>query len=481
MRTGVLLALCLTLTLSPLRAGERPNFVLFLADDISWNDLGCYGHPVIKSPHIDALAKNGLRFNNAYLAISSCSPSRCSLITGRYPHNTGAPELHTSLPPEQPLFPKFLKDSGYYTVLSGKHHMGNNADPAFTKISKGKGPGKEGDWVALLRDRPKDRPFFAWFASADAHRSWQFNDDAPKYSPGEVIVPPYFFDGDRTRKDITGYYHEVSRFDHYIGEVAAELKRQGQFDNTVIIVMADNGRPLPRCKTRLYDSGIKTPFIVHHPARVKPAVTDSIISSIDLSATVLELAGVEKDERIQGASFAKVLANPQAVTRNVAFAEHNWHVYQNHERMVRLGDWLYIRNNFPNQQNLCVEAYKEGTGEDLWERHQTGELNAAQSNIFWNPCPPEELYRVSMDPEQLKNLSNDPTFKSKLQKFRSLLATWTQQTGDTIPEDPTPHRDAPPGQPSKSRKGFRHREMPGDRTKASQINHPGPILVKTKI
>ena len=140
-------------------AANRPNFVFFLADDISWNDLGCYGHPTLKTPQIDDLAEGGLRFNNAYLTISSCSPSRCSIITGRYPHNTGAPELHTSLPTGQPLFPKLLKDAGYHTILSGKHHMGKNADPAFTMISKGKGPGKEADWVELLVTRPKDKPF----------------------------------------------------------------------------------------------------------------------------------------------------------------------------------------------------------------------------------------------------------------------------------------------------------------------------------
>ncbi|MFB3105085.1 MAG: sulfatase, partial [Pseudomonadales bacterium] len=328
-------------------AADRPNFIFFLADDISWDDIGCYGHPTIKTPHIDRLAAAGLRFTNAYLTTSSCSPSRCSIITGRYPHNTGAPELHTSLPAGQVLFPELLKVAGYHTVLSGKHHMGNNANPAFSKISKGKGPGKEGDWVQLLKDRPKDKPFFCWYASTDAPRNWSINDEAPTYDPKDVIVPPYLVDGLKTREDLTGYYHEVSRFDHFVGEVVEELKRQGVLDNTVIIVMADNGRPFPRCKTRLYDSGIKTPFIAHFPNVVKPSVTESLVSAIDIAPTVLELAGVKRDKRLQGVSFAPLLDDPKAVTRDVVFAEHNWHVYRNHERLVRTGDWLYIRNNFP--------------------------------------------------------------------------------------------------------------------------------------
>ena len=181
----------------------------------------------------------------------------------------------------------------------------------------------------------------------------------------------------------------MSRFDHFVGEVVEELKQQSVLDNTVIIVMADNGRPFPRCKTRLYDSGIKTPFIAHFPKVVKPSVTESLVSAIDIAPTVLELAGVKRDKRLQGVSFAPLLDDPKAVTRDVVFAEHNWHVYRNHERLVRTGDWLYIRNNFPDQQNLCVEAYLGGAGEELWEMEKEGKLANAQENVFWNPCPGE--------------------------------------------------------------------------------------------
>ena len=116
-----------------------------VVDDVSVEDLGCYGHPTIQTPNLDQLADNGLRFENAYLTISSCSPSRCSIISGRYPHNTGASELHTSLPSDQFMFPKALRDSGYYTVLSGKNHIGSATKSAFHKISSGKGPGREED------------------------------------------------------------------------------------------------------------------------------------------------------------------------------------------------------------------------------------------------------------------------------------------------------------------------------------------------
>ena len=229
---------------SPAVAADlKPNFVFFITDDVGWNDLGCYGNSFVKTPHLDALAERGLRFTNAYLTISSCSPSRCSIITSRYPHNTGAPELHTGLAEGQPLFPELLRKAGYFTVLSGKHHMGKNADPAFGKISKGKGPGKSDDWIAILQSRPKDRPFFAWFASADAHRAWQIDDENTQYDPAEIEVPPFLYDGAATRQDLAEYYHEVSRIDSTMGKLVAELKRQKIHKNTYIIFMADNGRP----------------------------------------------------------------------------------------------------------------------------------------------------------------------------------------------------------------------------------------------
>lgn len=447
-------------------ASEKPNFVFIIADDISAEDIAVYGHPVIKTPHIDALAQSGMRFNNAYLTISSCSPSRCSIITGRYPHNTGAPELHTTLPDDQVKFPEILRENGYYTVLSGKNHM-TKFTKTFDLVSAGKGPSKSADWVSILEKRPKDKPFFMWFASSDAHAPFTINDKAKVYDSAEVIIPPYMVDGPKIRKELSGYYHEVSRFDYYIGEVVKELRRQEVLDNTVIIIMADNGRPFTRAKTRLYDSGIKTPFIVHFPKIISTAsVSDSLVSSIDVAATILELAGIEKDKRIQGQSFQPIMKDPRAVVREVVFSEHNWHVNQAHERLVRFGDYLYIKNNFPQRRLWCVEAgYPE-----LEKAFKEGKLNEHQLNVFRNPCPEEELYHIGSDPHQLTNLAGKEETAEIIAKARKLLAEWTAQTGDTIPKDPTPDRGAAG---SKGRNP--HREFPGKAAGADKISHPGPL------
>ncbi len=465
--------------------GPRPNAVLFIADDVSDEDVGCYGHPTIKTPNIDRLAAKGLRFTNAFLTISSCSPSRCSIITGRYPHNTGAPELHTRLPDAQIRFPELLRKAGYYTALSGKNHMFGNKDRAFDVISPGKGPGKEEDWVEIVHKRPKDKPFFFWFASTDAHRGWQLNDAAPKYEAADAVVPPYLVETEPTKNDLAKYYHEISRFDRYVGDVVRELESQGQLENTLIIVMADNGRPFPRCKTRLYDDGIRTPFVLSYPAGIKqPAVTDSLASSIDIAATILDLTETPRSESIQGVSLLPIFRNPKASVRDVAFAEHNWHVHKNHERMVRTKDFLYIKNNFPGRQVLCSEAYKFDAGEELWKAQAAGQTTPAQQLLFAK-SPVEELYRVSADTDQLQNLAGEEKFAPVLTKMRSALADWTRQTGDTVPSDPTPDRDAAPrienGRliPSKGKlKNWSHREFPGASAGAEKINNPGPVRIE---
>ncbi|WP_162027257.1 MULTISPECIES: sulfatase [unclassified Lentimonas] len=483
--SGFLLALAL-LVGAQLHA-ERPNFVFFIADDVSQEDFGCYGHPTIQTPQIDALADAGMRFDNAYLTISSCSPSRCSIITGRYPHNSGAPELHVRLPDEQVRFPELLRQAGYYTVLAGKNHMFGSEDRAFDAIlTKGKPSGSE-DWLDVVHERPKDAPFFFWFASNDAHRNWQFTEHAPRYDLEGIVVPPYLFDSKVTRDDLASYYHEVSRFDYYVGQVVNALHEQGVLDNTVIVVAADNGRPFPRCKSRLYDSGIKTPWVVHYPKLLQGgATTESFISSIDLSATCLELAGVEVPDCIQGQSFVPILQDADATVREVLFAEQNWHVYSNHSRLVRMGDFAYIQNSYPDQMNLSYESDTSfPAGNELWKAQAAGQTNAAQQQIFRTPSPLMELYDLSKDPDQLVNLAANPEYASVLEQGRALLARWSEQTGDTLPDNPTPHRHAPPRieagviQPKGKVTGSHnpHAELPGASRNAEAIHHPGPIKV----
>lgn len=451
----------------------KPNFILYITDDIGQSDLGCFGNTAISTPNIDQLAKNGLRFDNAYVTASSCSPSRCSLITGRYPHNTGAPELHEPLPPGQVLFPKLLKEAGYYTVLSGKQHMGPEVLPAFDLVSKGRGPGLQEDWVDILKNAPADKPFFFWFASSDAHRDWQFSDHVKKYLPADIKVPPTLYDGPLTREDLAGYYHEISRADYHMGLLVKALEEKGILNNTYIIFMSDNGRPFPRDKTRLYDSGVKTPLIISGPM-VKKGLSHSLISSIDLAPTILELAGVKPSPAMQGVPIVNVLKKPAALVRDFIFTEHNWHVYQAHERMVRYKDWVYIRNAFPDRQSLSMEsnAYFPA-GKELWEAEAKGLTAAGQKDVFLIPRPAEELYYLPDDPMQFKNVAAEPGNAKTIAYLRKILDTWIADTGDSVPANPTKDNVNVAGQ--KLGGQWKRGENAGDSKNAQRINHAGPV------
>lgn len=502
-RSIVAIALaCAWLVTAEEAPGQPPNIVLIIADDISADDLGCYGHPVIKTPHIDALARDGLRFENAYLTTSSCSPTRTSLVTGRYPHNTGAPELHMGDSPilaTLPQFPHLLRKAGYYSVQSGKTHFNGDVSKSFDRIHalEDAGPSGSERWVRCLRERPRDRPFFMWFAALDGHRPWDTSLAEGHYRPEDAVVAPYHFDGPLTRADLAHYYHEVTRFDHHVGLVVAELRRQRVLENTLVIVMADNGRPFPRDKTWLYDSGIKTPLIIHWPAELRtPAVTASLASIIDLPPTLLEIAGVPVPETMQGVSLLPVMREPASIVRDFAFAERNWHTLRYHERLVRHGNWVYIRNNLPEfygfdittasrEESLAyielAHAWHAGRLSEPEVRAFSLRHHPAQWEVFRRPRPVEQLFDVSADALQLDDLAGDPAHAERLAYLRRVLDVWIAETGDTVPavEKMTADRvnretwaviSREAGRPSPG-------EVPGASTRAHRNNARGPVLL----
>ena len=449
MKSGNMLSMCLigttAISLSSCRHNiqEQPNFVFIIADDVSWDDIGCYGNNEVKTPNIDRLAANGLRFDNFFLTASSSSPSRNSIITGRYPHNTGGAELH-SLPPDNMLaFTEVLRNNGYYTAQAGKFHMGNYARRGFDQVNEnGKlnGDGGEELWIRLLQERPPGRPFFMWFASYDAHRPWGPNNRSGTNDPSVTNPPFYLPDGEKTRQDLAKYYDEISRLDEYVGLIAGELERQKVLENTVIIFMADNGRPFPHSKTWVNDRGLKTPFIISWPEGIsaKSGKCEALVSSVDLAPTILEISSSEIPVSFQGRSFIKLIAKPDATFRNYVFAEHNWHDYEAHERMVRTKDYLFILNSRTGFPNLGPADVLSGdTYREMMDLRDIGALTPRQSGIFIFPRPAEELFDNKADPDQMTNIASDPVHRETLVQLRNVLDEWMKETGDNIPENLT--------------------------------------------
>ncbi|MBK1880479.1 sulfatase family protein [Pelagicoccus mobilis] len=480
MKTLLSLFLGTTLGITAFCERQKPNFIVFIADDVSWDDFACYGDPNAQTPEIDKLAESGITFTNTYLTASSCSPSRNSIMTGRYPHNTGAAELHTSPPEAMLSMAEVLKQNGYYCGHSGKFHMGDYAHRGFDVIYTSRedvGDGGEKSWVQSLAERPMDKPFFMWFAAYDAHRAWGENEFSGTHNPDEIKVPYYYIDDAETRQDLAHYYDEIKRFDHYIGLCIQELEKQGQLENTFIIVMADNGRAFPAAKTRVNDRGMKTPFVVSWPQNIKRASTcDSLVSVIDIAPTFFELAGAELPEQFQGRSFSALLKKPQQEFRNYVFSEHNWHDYEAHERMVRSKDLLYILNARPNKPQLGpTDSVGSPTHISLVKSQQAGTLTTAQADIFVTPRPREELYDCTSDTEQWLNIASLPDRQNDLAKMRAVLDEWREQTGDTTPATLTPDYYLPePGYIKTEQHGTRG-ENPGAARKATEINAPGPF------
>ncbi|TWT74951.1 Arylsulfatase [Allorhodopirellula solitaria] len=441
---------------------EQPNFVLIIADDIGFRDLGCYGSANARTPRLDALAGESLRLTNAFLTTSSCSPSRASIITGRYPHNNGpACELHQPIPWHLPSVTGILREQGYYTALSGKNHMSWSQPPqdvvvppeAFDKIDRGvnkkatpKNTGGHANWVKTLQDRPADQPFFLWLASYDAHRNWDADGqwDVAKYGPqhrgDDLQLPPAFVDTVQTREDFASYLNEVTRFDHYVGEVIDELKQEKIWDNTYLFVLADNGRPFPRGKTRLNDDGMQTFLFLSGPS-VSSAGTasDSLANVIDIAPTILELAGIERPETFQGRSLVPLYSDSQATIRPYAFSEHNWHDYEALGRAVRDKQYLYVQNDRPEFASQGpADSVRSPTHQDLRAANERGEkLSDAQADVLRAPRPAQELYDRQADPFQTHNLVNQPEHASTRDRLAAALLKWRQETGDSTPDQIT--------------------------------------------
>lgn len=421
-------------------AVAQPNIIVFVADDMATEDCGAYGHPNAKTPNIDRMAKEGMVFKNAYLTCSSCSPSRSSIMTGRYPHQTGAEQLHWPLPGDQVMFPKVLREAGYWTASVGKWHLGNQVMPQFDLVKQGGGKSGCEHWVPVLKDRPKDKPFFMWLASIDPHRPYEDDIIPNPTKPDEVVIPPYLPDTPKVRKDMMMYQDEIRRLDGFVGEVMAELERQGVLDETLLIFMSDNGRPFPRCKTTVYDSGIRTPFVARWPSRIKAGtVTDRLVSAVDLSNTLIAVAGGKAPDSFLGHDFSPLFADPNKVIREYIFGERNWHDHEGRSRAVRDERYKLIRNDYPDLPHTPpADAIRSLTFEEMKRLRDEKKLTQAQFAVFQAPIPRYELYDCEADPHELKNLANDPEQKATFDRLNKALETWGHETKDFVPAFRTP-------------------------------------------
>ena len=432
-----LLALLLLLAAPAIRAQQAdtaaapPNILIFIADDAGWDDFGAYGNEAIQTPSVDRLAESGLKVERAFLTIAQCSPSRISILTGRYPHATGAEDLHMPLPDSLRILPSALQEAGYFTGHMKKTHYGEHANAQFQWYS----PDLSESFPDFL-DEADGRPFFLWVGFSDPHRPYG---DAPAvHDAADVRVPPQLADTPETRGDLARYYDEIARMDGHIGRMLDTLEARGRRENTLVVFLSDNGMPFPRAKGTAYDAGIRTPLIFSWPAVIDSGAVydDGLVSVVDLAPTLLELAGAEPLDGMQGERVRTLLEEPSAYAgRERIFAERNWHDCDEHIRAVRTERYKLIRNEAYQALPLCTAADLASSPSwySLLQLKEEDALTAEQARLFEAPRARVELYDLEEDPGEFHNLAGDPAHADVLRELVGALETWMEETGDFPP------------------------------------------------
>lgn len=430
----------------------RPNILFILAEDIG-PELGCYGVPLVKTPHLDALASRGVRYTNAFTTAPVCSASRSAIMTGMYQTSIGAHHHRTWQWNKRPLptgvrtLTDCLRDAGYFTANlaapGGKKAKKENASGL--KITGADGTGKTD--FNFLAEKPFDgtawsqrapgQPFFAQISINESHKGdgWTLarSPDSPvgHVDASAIKLPPYYPDHPVAREEYANYLDAVALMDHFVGEVLARLERDGLAGNTIVVFMGDNGQCLFRSKQFLYDGGIHVPLLISWPDRRRAGTVDTqLVSSIDVTAALLGLAGARAGPAMQGRNFLAPGATPRI---QVFAARDRMDESTDRIRAVRTAEWKYIRNYLPAIPYQQYNAYKEKsypTWNLVKELARTGGLAPEAALFAATRKPLEELYDLRSDPHEVRNLAGDPAHAARLRELRAALTAWTVETGD---------------------------------------------------
>ena len=413
---------------------RQPNILFCIADDWGWPHAGAYGDPVVKTPTFDRLAREGVLFEHAYVSSPSCTPSRGAILTGQYHWRLGeGANLWSTLDVQIPVYPLLLEEAGYHVGRwrkcwgPGDISAGGYSDkyPGGKEYSEG--------FAQFLETRPDGAPFCFWLGASDPHRP--YNQGSGKTSGidlDKVPVPDFYPDEEEIRSDIADYYYEVQRFDSDVKKALQLLEEIGELENTIVVMTGDHGMPFPRCKSNLYDMGVRVPLVFQWGDQVSGnrRVKD-FVSLTDLAATFLDFAGVELPDQMTGKTLQSILLSDsegwiEPGRDQVIFGKERHVPAQLAPSMsgypcrgIRTEQYLYIRNFDPDRWPVGVPenaTHPSGVFADsddgptksfLIEHADEPEY---QKYFKWSFAkrPVEELYDITDDPHQLNNLADSP-------------------------------------------------------------------------
>lgn len=426
--------------------GKRPNILCITCEDISCF-VGCYGDTLAHTPNIDRLAREGVLYTGMFSPSGVSSPSRYALITGRYPSADGAnchrvsgsgkpeeiPDYQAMPPRGTRCFTNLLREAGYYCTNNSKtDYQFRTPDGAWDACSN----------KAHWRNRPtSETPFFAAFNLGVTHESqlWLRENEPLEVNPSDVSLPPFYPDDPRLKRMMAINYSNIAEMDRRAGALIDELRQEGLYEDTIIIWFSDNGGPMPRYKTEIYDTGLHVPFVIRYPGCEHAGSRDQELHSfVDIPATILSLAGIEPPAYMHGVPFAGKYAAAEP-RRYIFAARDRIDETRDFIRAIRDNQYKYIRNFRPDlpPQGQHI-GYKQGIDgmRRLCEMATSGDLDSIQMRWFAQKKPAEELYDLRSDPFEIHNLAADPAHAARLRRMRDDLTAFMLKIGDKgfIPE-----------------------------------------------
>lgn len=439
---------------------EKPNVLFIIAEDMTL-DLGCYGRQDVKTPNIDRLAKEGVMYTNARCCAPLSSPTRSAMLTGLHHTITGSHNHRSNrdkpLPDSIIPFTALLRQAGYTCVLGNRDAFENvnntsNDQESSRKIDCNFKYERVGEYDGVtsfglfdcLYDIPQRGPFFNQVTLYVTHRGdwWKSISQKSEHpvDPDSVVLPPYMADHPAIRREFACYLDQVEYMDSEVGRILGELESSGKLDNTIVIFIADNGRADIRAKGFLYEDGTHVPMIVWGKG-IKPGVCDRLVSELDITASILYLAGLDRPSYYQGHVLDEVLRpgdKAECGHQYVYTARDTWDEVMECIRGVNDDNFIYIYNYKADdpydQHHIYMDFYRPAI-HIMRKMNQRGELNYAQSLFFADHKPLEELYDYRNDPFCINNLAQNPDFAEVLSRMRGYMKEWNSTYPDLGIED----------------------------------------------
>lgn len=420
---------------------KKPNIIIFMADDLDSRQLSCYGGRNLQTPHIDALAGEGLKFNQMICSEAMCVPTRASLFTGLYPVHHGSFENHKKVNDGVKSVCHYLGDLGYTVALTGKNHSTTPASTFPFKFIKGFQPNcvaKTDDYELedvkqFITTNPN--PYCLFIMSINPHAPWTTGDPS-EFNPDKLVLPPHWVDTKSIRNEFCKYLAEVRRLDNQVGDVLQMLKETGQDKNTIFIFLGEQGPQFPGGKWTLWDNGQKSSMIIRWPGKVKPKTeTEAIVQYEDITPTLVAIAGGKPIAGLDGVSILPVIEGKTKVNRLYAFGIHNNRPEGPSYPIRSIRDTKYklIENLSPEKEYHIKYMMNPAKNDSYWNgwlalAQTSPEAKKLTDRIVKRPAL--EFYDLSKDPYELHNLAEDPAYAKMLQGYKKHLEEWMKQQGD---------------------------------------------------